>query len=116
MSKSAIKKEKRIRRHNRIRAKISGTADKPRLAVFRSNNFLYAQLIDDATAKTIVSSDTRKMNGKNARIKAKELGKDIAEKAKKENIEKVVFDRGGFLFAGSIKDFADGVRDGGLIF
>ncbi len=116
MNNNNVKKEKRARRHNRIRSKISGTADKPRLAVFRSNKFLYAQLINDVEAKTIASSDTRKMKGENARSRAKELGKDIAEKAKKAGIEKVVFDRGGFLFTGSIKDFADAVREGGLVF
>ncbi len=116
MTNVNTKKEKRERRHNRIRAKVSGTADKPRLSVFRSNRFLYAQLINDVEAKTIASSDTRKMKGENARLRAKELGKDIARKARKVGVEKVVFDRGGFLFAGSVKDFADAAREGGLVF
>lgn len=116
MNKSAVKKEKRVRRHNRIRAKIVGSATCPRLSVFRSNKYLYGQLIDDENGVTLGAVDTRKITGGNPRENARKAGNEIAGIAKKAGIEKVVFDRGGFLFAGSIKEFADGAREGGLQF
>lgn len=116
MNKSAEKKEKRTRRHNRIRAKISGSAACPRLCVFRSNRYLYAQLIDDEKGTTLACIDTRKVDGTGVRERARKAGGDIAALAKKAGIERVVFDRGGFLFAGSIKEFADAARNGGLNF
>jgi len=116
MNKTSIKKDKRDRRHNRIRSQIVGTQERPRLCVFRSNKFLYAQLIDDENSKTLGAIDTRKMKGKTARERASEAGVEIATIAKKAKIERVVFDRGGFLFTGSIKDFAEAVRKGGLTF
>lgn len=114
------KQEKRIRRHRRIRARIMGTKERPRLAVFRSINHIYAQLIDDEKNKILVSvndlklSSSKKVSGKVN--KAKEVGKLIAEEAKKIKIEKVVFDRGGFFFHGKIKALADGAKEGGLKF
>jgi len=116
MSTTAIKKEKRNRRHARVRAKVSGTADRPRLSVFRSNRFLYAQVINDEQGKTLCALDTRKVTGENARARANALGEKIAEMAKKAGVEQVVFDRGGFLYTGSIKEFADSARKGGLTF
>ncbi|MBP9760197.1 MAG: 50S ribosomal protein L18 [Candidatus Pacebacteria bacterium] len=116
MNKSSIKQEKRVRRHHRIRAKVQGTAECPRLAVYRSNTALYAQLIDDVSAKTIASVDSRKATGTGAREKARFVGTHIAEKAKGIKVTKVVFDRGGFLYAGTIKELADSARTGGLIF
>lgn len=115
MNTTSQKTQKRIRRHARIRAKIAGTKEKPRLAVFRSNRFIYAQLINDENGITLVASDSRKAKGKNARERAAEVGETIATEAKKKGIEKVVFDRGGFQYQGVIAALADGVRKGGLV-
>ena len=116
MSTTVSKQEKRTRRHGRVRSKIFGTATCPRLAVFRSNRFMYAQLIDDEKAVTLTALDSKKMEGVTARERATALGKALATQAVKLGIEKVVFDRGGFLYAGSIKSFADSAREGGLKF
>lgn len=107
------KTEKRITRHGRVRAKVTGTAERPRLAVFRSNQHLYAQVIDDTAGKTIASADTREAKGEN---KGAALGKVIAEKCKAQGISKVVFDRGGFTYMGSIAAAAEAAREGGLEF
>ena len=115
MNKTQTKITKRASRHRRIRARVSGTADRPRLAVFRSNKFLYAQLIDDTKAHTIASVDTRKASGTPSEAAAV-IGKEVAEKAKKAGIEAVVFDRGGFQYQGAIKALADAAREGGLKF
>ena len=116
MNKTAQKTQERNRRHARIRAKVAGTAEKPRLAVFRSNKFLYAQLINDETGTTLASVDTRKIKGDSTSAKAGEAGKAIAEAAKKLKVEAVVFDRGGFKYQGGIAALADGAREGGLKF
>lgn len=116
MTTTISKTEQRTRRHGRVRSKVSGTAACPRLSVFRSNRFLYAQLIDDEKAVTLTALNSKKVEGATARVRAVALGKAIAEQAKKIGIEKVVFDRGGFLYTGSIKDFADAAREGGLKF
>jgi large subunit ribosomal protein L18 len=97
----------RIRRHNRIRAKVKGTALRPRLAVYRSNRYVEAQVIDDATGKTLLSA---KMDD------AKALGADIAKRAKAAGIEAVVFDRGGFRYTGRVAAVAEAARAGGLQF
>lgn len=110
------KRAQRTRRHARIRAKLAGTAARPRLAVFRSNRFIYAQLIDDEAGKTLIGLDTRKAKGKTARDRAKELGLLVAEEAKKKGITTVVFDRGGFQYQGAIVSLAEGAREGGLAF
>lgn len=110
------KKEKRIKRHRRIRSRVSGTAKKPRLCVFRSNQHIYAQLIDDEKAKTIASvSDLDAKKGAKS-DKAKETGKLIAQKAAEKKIVNVVFDRSGFPYHGRIKALAEGAREGGLKF
>ncbi len=114
-----IKRQKKERRHRRIRAKISGTAERPRLCVFCSNKHTYAQLIDDEKGKTIISAkDTElKIKGKKGKTAiAFEVGKLIAEKAIKNKINKVVFDRGGYIYHGRVKSLAEGAREGGLIF
>jgi large subunit ribosomal protein L18 len=114
-NKTQTKLTKRTTRHRRIRSRVSGTAARPRLAVFRSNKFLYAQLIDDDAATTLASVDTRKEKGtltENAVV----IGKTIAEKAKKAGIEAIVFDRGGFQYQGAVKALADAAREGGLKF
>ena len=115
------KQQMRTRRRYRIRKKISGTSDRPRLAVFRSLKHIQAQLIDDTTGKSLVglatySSDVRdrlaSLEGKCAQ--SKEVGRTLAQKAKEAGISRVVFDRGGYLYHGRVKALADGAREGGL--
>lgn len=108
------KQIKRNRRHKRVRAKIFGTARRPRLCVFKSNQHIYAQLIDDEKGKTLVAASDLEI--KKSAEKTKELGKLIAEKAKVKKIEKVVFDRGGYKYHGRVKALAEGAREGGLNF
>lgn len=114
MSNSKV--QKRIVRHKRIRAKVIGTAEKPRLAVSRSNNNIIAQLIDDSSSKTLVYAWTKTVDGKTLKDKAEAVGKKIAEEAKAKKISEVVFDRGGFVFTGNIKVLAEAARAGGLKF
>ena len=111
----------RQRVHVRIRAKISGTAERPRLNVYRSLNHIYTQLIDDATGTTIVSASTISKKGEGKTVggnveAAKNVGKLIAERAQEKGIKKVVFDRGGYLYHGRIKALADAAREAGLEF
>ena len=108
----------RKRRHARVRTKISGTAECPRLNVFRSNNGIYAQVIDDVTGTTLASSSNLELkikNGGNIEA-AKAVGKDIAEKCKKLKIKNVVFDRGGYQYHGRVSALADAAREAGLEF
>lgn len=116
MSITSQKVAKRTRRHARIRSRVSGTAACPRLAVYRSNRFMYAQLINDEMGTTVVGIDTRKIKGDTALLRAREAGKMIAEEAKKKGIERVVFDRGGFQYQGAVVELAEGAREGGLAF
>ena len=104
------------RRKIRTRAKISGTAERPRLTVFRSNKFIYVSLIDDTKGHTIATADSRKMKGKTPVERAKEVGIAIAKVAKAAKITEVVFDRGGYVYTGKIKVVADAAREGGLEF
>jgi large subunit ribosomal protein L18 len=106
----------RVKRHRRVRKKISGTTERPRLAVYRSNRHIYAQMIDDVGGRTLVSSSTLMTNGKDAdRIaQAKAVGKDLAKKARDAGISRAVFDRGGFQYHGRIKAVAEAAREGGL--
>jgi len=110
------KQNKRISRHKRVRAKIKGTANVPRLCVFRSNSHIYAQLIDDTHSKTLALEKDFGIKIKGKQEKAKEVGKQIALKAQELKIKQVVFDRGGFKYHGRVKAVADGAREGGLIF
>ena len=134
----ATKNEARVRRHARIRKKVAGTAKRPRLAVFRSNRHIYAQLIDDRSATTLVAASDREVSldrqgsssakgksegegegeGEGARAgkvtPAKAVGKLIADRAKEAGIERVVFDRGGRLYHGRVAAVAEGAREGGL--
>ncbi len=112
---SISKTEQRISRHKRVRAKVSGTAERPRLAVFKSNKSIYAQLINDEKGVTLVSASSVKATGKPSEHPAL-VGKMIAEKAKEKKISRVVFDRGGFLYRGKIKMLAESARAGGLNF
>lgn len=114
-SKAKINQEKRITRHARIRARIVGTAEVPRLAVFKSNRYLYAQLIDDGAGVTLAQAHSRGSD-KTQREQAKMVGKAVAEAAKGKKITHVVFDRGGFTYTGIIKELAEAAREGGLKF
>lgn len=116
MTTKISKTTQRIRRKLRIRAKISGTETRPRLAVFKSNQHVSAQLIDDSKGLTLVSAHSKTIKGKTLSEKAFTIGKDIAAKAKAKKIETVVFDRGGFMYTGNIKAVAEGAREGGLVF
>ena len=117
------KQEKRIRRHKKIRINMHGTKDKPRLFVFRSNQHIYAQLIDDgpggSPAKVLISVSDKDVKGKSTLKKveaAKEVGMLIAKKAVESKITEAIFDRGGIVYHGRVKAVADGAREGGLKF
>ena len=109
----------RLKRHKRIRAKISGTPERPRLAVFRSNANISAQIIDDVAGVTLASASTLEKSfeglGSN-KAAAREIGKIIAERAAAKGITEVVFDRGGYIYHGRVSELADGAREGGLKF
>lgn len=111
-----IKVEKRIARHRRVRSKIIGTSERPRLSVYKSNTGIYAQIIDDSKGVTVVASSSLPLKKKSKTDKVKEVGELIAKAAIAKGITKVVFDRGGFLYSGRIKAFADSARAAGLIF
>jgi len=113
------KPQARARRHRRVRGKIFGTAERPRLVVFRSNHGIEAQLVDDAEGKTLAAANwhhLKKSFKGNKSAQAAEVGKLLAENAKKANVEAVVFDRGGYLFHGRVKALAEAAREGGLRF
>lgn len=118
MALSKLYRRKRIQ--NRVRKVITGTAERPRLAVFRSNKEIYAQLIDDVNGKTLLSASSREKDLASQKVNkvdmAKLVGQRVAEKAKEANIEIVVFDRGGYLYHGRVKSLAEGAREGGLKF
>ena len=115
MEKSQYKTIKRVGRHTRIRAKVSGTAKRPRLAVYKSNQYVYAQLIDDVLGVTLASVDSRKSEGTTSEG-AVFVGTEIAKRAKAAGIETVVFDRGGFKYQGIVAILADSARSSGLTF
>jgi large subunit ribosomal protein L18 len=115
------KKDKRIRRHRRVRTKIFGTKIRPRLSVFRSQKHLLAQLIDDEASKTLVAVSDKNLTGPSAGGKTKKekaflAGKLLADKAREKKIKRVVFDRGGYVYTGRVRELANGARDGGLEF
>lgn len=109
-------------RHRRIRAKVSGTTERPRLNVYRSLTHIYAQVIDDVTGRTVVSASTNEKDirsatdGKAKKEQARLVGKTVAERAKAAGIETVVFDRGGYIYRGRVKELAEGAREAGLEF
>ena len=110
----------RMKRHKRIRGKISGTAERPRLSVFRSEKHIYAQLIDDVAGRTLAAASSVEKgftggSGSNKEA-ARKVGNMIAERAKKAGIEEVVFDRGGYIYHGRVQELAEGAREGGLKF
>ncbi len=104
------KQLKRQMRHKRVRAKINGTSERPRLSVFKSNKYIYLQLVDDVNGKTLVAASDRGLKS------AYEVGQLLAKKAAEKGIKKVVFDRGGYKFHGAILELAKGAREGGLKF
>jgi large subunit ribosomal protein L18 len=107
----------RHQRHRRVRKKVIGTPDRPRLAVFRSNKHIYAQVIDDFAGRTLASASTlANGDGKDPKAKSKAVGKAVAEKAKAAGVTRVAFDRGGFMFHGRVEAVAEGAREGGLEF
>ena len=117
MNKVTLRKTKREKRIVKIRSNLHGTAERPRLSVYRSNKYIYAQLIDDVSGKTLidVSPEVRKLHEKKKKVDAaKEVGKLLAEKAKSKKISKVVFDRRGYKYHGRVKSLAEGAREGGL--
>jgi large subunit ribosomal protein L18 len=112
-------REARLRRHRRVRGKVSGSAERPRLVVFRSNRGIEAQLVDDVEGKTIAAAswlNLKKSFSGAKSAQAAEVGKLLAENAKKAGIERAVFDRGGYLYHGRVKALAEGAREGGLVF
>lgn len=116
MNTSQAKQQKILRRHKRIRSTISGTAERPRLSVFKSHKYISAQIINDELGTTLAAFTSRDAKAKTPAEKAKEVGVQIAKKALTLKIAKVVFDRGGYLYTGKIKAVADGAREGGLVF
>ena len=119
MIKRPDTKAKRLRRHKRIRAKVSGTPERPRLNVFRSERHIYAQIIDDTIGVTLCSASTVEKGfeglGSNKEA-AKKVGMAVAERAKAKGIDTVVFDRGGYIYHGRVQALAEGAREGGLEF
>ena len=119
MIKKTDRKKERTRRHIRVRRKISGTAERPRLCVYRSNSNLYVQIIDDVAGKTLAQASTldKEVKTKHANKEAaKEVGTLIAKRALDKKIESVVFDRGGYIYHGVVKELAEAAREGGLKF
>lgn len=114
MSRNTI--TKREARRNRIRARVEGTSERPRLAVFKSNKFIYVQIIDDTKGHTLAATDSKTIKADSQLEKAKKVGEAIAKIASDKGISKVVFDRGGFRYAGAIKELADSARNAGLTF
>ncbi len=119
MVNNTDRKKERQRRHMRVRRKISGTAERPRLCVYRSNNNIYAQIIDDVAGNTLVSASTldKEIKVKHSNKEAaKEVGALIAKRATDKKIVDVVFDRGGYIYHGVVKELAESAREGGLKF
>ena len=119
MVKKTDRKMERTRRHIRVRRKISGTAERPRLCVYRSNSNIYVQVIDDVAGKTLAQASTldKEIKTKHSnKVAAKEVGALIAKRAIEKNIKSVVFDRGGYIYHGVVKELAEAAREGGLEF
>lgn len=116
MTIKLTKSEQRIRRHNRIRAKVSGTSERPRLAIFKSNSYIYAQIIDDIKGVTLLAVSDMGLKGKTKTERARIAGETIAKSAKAKGLSSVVFDRGGFIYTGRVRALAEGAREGGLAF
>ncbi len=112
-----LKLRARVRRHHRVRKVVSGSSERPRLAVFRSNRHIYAQVIDDIGGRTLVSASSLKLSVEgDKKAAARKVGEEIAKRAKEAGVSKVVFDRGGNLFHGRVREVAEGARGAGLEF
>ena len=109
-----MRRTARLRRHRRVRRKIHGTAERPRLAVFRSNRHIYAQLVDDGAARTLAAASDLGGSEGDKSARARQVGQALAERARAAGVEQAVFDRGGRLYHGRVKAVADGARDAGL--
>ncbi len=122
MIKQINKNEERLKRHKRVRAKVKGTAEAPRLSVYRTLNHIYVQIIDDVKGNTLVTASTLdkeikgSLEGKDKKAQAFAVGELIAKKAKAKKIKAIVFDRGGYLYTGRVQSLAEGARKGGLQF
>ena len=122
MSTNSSRADARVRRHARVRRKVAGTPERPRLSVFRSTAEIYAQLIDDQAGHTLISASSidqdlrSKLDGLKKLEQARLVGKTVAERARSKGIQQVVFDRGGFRYIGRVKALADAAREGGLDF
>lgn len=110
------KQNKRLRRHRRVRAKVQGTAKRPRISVFKSNRALYLQLINDEAGRTLAAVSSRDVSSGKMQDRARGAGKLLAERAKGAGVEGAVFDRGGYRYTGTVKAAAEGAREGGLKF
>jgi large subunit ribosomal protein L18 len=110
------KAQARQRRHRRVRAKVAGTAERPRLVVFRSNRGIFAQLVDDERGHTVASASWKAVSAESRMDQARQVGAALAAEAGKAGIERCVFDRGGYLYHGRVKALAEGAREGGLQF
>lgn len=110
------KEQKRIRRHTRVRKSIETKNPRMRLCVHRSNRYITGQVIDDVNHNTVASASSQKMTGKTYTERSAQAGKLVAELAQKAGVSEVVFDRGGYLYTGRVKAFAEGAREGGLVF
>ena len=109
-----VKREMRVRRHRRVRKDVSGTAQRPRLAIYRSNRHIYAQLVDDQSAMTVAAASDLVAGAGSKIERAKQVGQAIAERARAAGVDSAVFDRGGRLYHGRVKAVAEGAREGGL--
>jgi large subunit ribosomal protein L18 len=114
MAQGDQKRAARIKRHRRVRLKVAGTAERPRLAVYRSNRHIYAQLVDDRAARTLAAASDQGLQGGDKSERAKKVGQALAERARSLGLERAVFDRGGRLYHGRVKALAEGAREGGL--
>ncbi|MDQ3766487.1 MAG: 50S ribosomal protein L18 [Actinomycetota bacterium] len=112
--KTELRAKARSARHRRVRKKVAGTPERPRLAVYRSNRHIYAQVIDDVAARTLAAASTLDAASGDPKKKAKEVGRAVAEAARSAGIAKVTFDRGGFKYHGQVRAVAEGAREGGL--
>jgi large subunit ribosomal protein L18 len=112
--RSDLKRGARLRRHRRVRRKLAGTSERPRLAVYRSNRHIYAQLVDDQGARTLAAASDLDIGDGAKAARAKKVGQALAERAKAAGVGRVVFDRGGRLYHGRVRAVAEGAREGGL--
>lgn len=123
MNKTQQRQGRRVRAHRRVRSRLAGTPERPRLSVFKSSRFVYAQVIDDVAGRTLVQANSAESGirarleaGTDSRQAARLVGEVIAERARQAGVEQVVFDRGGYVYHGRVRELADGARTGGLVF